>query len=80
MQGGESGLEERSEGHTCGANFSYNTWFAGGRSVYTQVAEGKITYKVYAVCSREKNIYKWVSNKVNHTHTHTHTHTHIYIY
>jgi hypothetical protein len=31
MQGGEFGPEERSEeGHTCGVNYWYNTWFAEG--------------------------------------------------
>jgi hypothetical protein len=57
MQGGKSGPEERTEGSTCGANFSYNTWFAGGRSAYIRGLQKEKSHIEYMQFVIEKTTY-----------------------
>jgi hypothetical protein len=58
LQGGESGPKDRSkEGCTCGENFSYNTWFVGGRSTYICKLQKDKSCIGYTQFAREKTSY-----------------------
>jgi hypothetical protein len=60
-------LKRGEQGRTCGVNILYNMWFVERKKhVYMQVLEGQITYRVYTICSGEKNVCLQVANKVNY--------------